>query len=195
MLRLPNLEELKSLLLDVSPLVDQLEARDPGATAAIRTWLSTIETALTNNRMAEAADVAGLRAQLVMADRGVLDDGLSLHGRSTPLKIREVSASAVVRAAAGRVAAAIGPDLQRFDEAERLTRQIAIAAQVKGLVNSSSSPPATRSEVVAGWARVLADAEVGQGAVHLVSVVGPEDAVLLFERAIARDAWVGMTAS
>lgn len=189
MLRIPNLEELKTLLLRVPNLVDGIENKSPVAVEDIREWLRAVETALGNNRMPQAAEIAGLRVQLAMARRGILAEGMTARGSLTVRKVREVTAAEVLRQGGALLSRAIADDVARVDEADRVARQLATAAQIKGMI--SAAPPGTDrvGAVHTIWSEIRADADIGQGAIHIISLLGPEDAVIALDRAISRDIW------
>lgn len=189
MLRIPNLEELQALLLRLPRLVDGIEERNPAAVDHIREWLRSLETALGNNRMPLAAEIAGLRVQLAMGTRGVLVEGLTVSGRLTLRKVREVTASEVLRHAGTLLSGAIAGDVARVDEADRVARQLTTVAQIKGLIPAAPPRADHLGAVRAIWGKVESDVDIGQGAVHILSLLGPEDAVIALDRAISRDIW------
>ena len=135
--------------------------------------------------------IAGLRARLDSASKGAVPDGVVIIGSASRRKVRYAVAAEVLQNAADTLAAELEADRVRIDEADRLARQLAVAAQVKGLVNGPP-PRAEHADAIQGlWATVLSEPEIGAGAVHLLSLVGPNDAVVVLDRAITRDIWSG----
>jgi hypothetical protein len=193
MLRIVNLEEFHRLLLRVPALVDELEERTADAPGAVRSWLIEVEGALENNRMPLAGNIAGLRARLDSASRGAVPGGVVLTGSVTKRKVRYAVAAEVLKDAADTIAAELEADGARIDEADLLARQLVVAAQVKGLVNGPPSRADHADTIQALWTAVLSEPEIGPGAVHLLSLVGPSDAVIVLDRAITRDVWSGRT--
>ena len=191
MLRIVNLEEFHRFLLRVPALVDELDNRTADAPGAVRSWLIEVEGALETNRMPLAGNIAGLRARLDSASRGAVPDGVVLTGSVTKRKVRYAVAAEVLKEAADTIAAQLEADGARIDEADLLARQLVVAAQVKGLVNGPPSPAEHADTIQALWTAVLSEPEIGPGAVHLLSLVGPNDAVIVLDRAITRDIWSG----
>ena len=74
---------------------------------------------------------------------------------------------------------------------DRLARQLVVAAQVKGMVNGPPPSADHADTIQALWTAILSEPEIGPGAVHLLSLVGPNDAVIVLDRAITRDIWSG----
>ena len=95
----------------------------------------------------------------------------------------------MLKDAADTIAAELEADGARIDEADLLARQLVVAAQVKGLVNGPPASADHADAIQALWAAVLSEPEIGPGAVHLLSLVGPNDAVIVLDRAITRDIW------
>ena len=189
MLRIVNLEEFDHLLFRVPAIVNDLESRTADAPGAVRAWLVAVESALGNNRMPLAGNIAGLRARLDSASKGAVPDGVVIIGSASRRKVRYAVAAGVLQNAADTLAAELEADRSRIDEADRLARQLAVAAQVKGLVNGPPSRAEHADAIQALWAAVLSEPEIGPGAVHLLSLVGPNDAVIVLDRAITRDVW------
>jgi hypothetical protein len=189
MLRIPNYEELRTLLLELPSVVDDVEQRDPASFDRVQSWLRAVERSLANNRMVEAAEFAGLRAQLTMGRLGSLPAGMTVRDGMTSRKVRLVASAEVLRLAGPLLASSISIDRMRLDEADRVARQLVTAARVKGMIPAHAPTGDRWSAVGALWAEMQANAEIGQGAVHIVSLVGPDDAVIVLEHAISRDIW------
>jgi hypothetical protein len=188
-LRIVNLEEFHRLLLRVPRIVDGLERRTADAPDAVRDWLVDVEGALEGNRMPLAGVIAGLRARLDSATKGAVPDGIVVQGSVSRRKVRYATAADVLQRAADILFAEIAHDDARVEEASRLARQLAVAAQTKGIVGRPPEPSAHAEELGVIWGRVLAEPDIGGGAVHLLSLVGPNDAVVVLDRALTTDVW------
>jgi hypothetical protein len=186
-----NLEEFHRLLLALPGIVDALETRASDGPVAVRAWLVEAEGVLERNRMPAAGNVAALRARLDSARRGVVPDGVVMSGTVARRKVVQAVAAEVIGEAADLLASRIVADEERLDEADRLARQLTVAAHVKGMVNGHPSAGDHAGVVSAIWGAVVADPELGGGAVHLLSLVGPSDALIVMDRALTRDAWNG----
>ncbi len=191
MLRVVNLEEFHRLMMELPDIVDALDARRSDGPVAVRAWLVEAEGVLERNRMPAAGNVAALRARLDSAGRGAVPEGVVMSGNVTRRKVVQAVAADVIGGAAGLLATQIGADEQRFDEADRLARQLTVAAQVKGMVNGHPTTGDHAGAVSSIWSAIVADPELGGGAVHLLSLVGPSDALIVMDRALTRDAWNG----
>lgn len=191
MLRIVNLDEFHRLLLRVPALVDDLENRTADAPGAVRRWLVDVEGSLANNRMALAGNIAGLRARLDSASKGAVPQGVVVIGSLSRRKVRYAVAAEVLQEAADTLATKIAEDDARIDEAERLARQLIVAANLKGMINGPPPSADHADAIQAIWKAILSEPEIGAGAVHLLSLVGSNDAAIVLDRTIARDIWSG----
>lgn len=190
MLRIVNLEEIHGLLFRIPSLVDELERREPHAVAGVREWLASLERVLENNRLPLAGNIAVLRGVLDSALTGVIPAGIDFHGRASSRKIRDAAAAEMLKRASDLVTAAIQGDVTRIDEAERVARQLIAVATFKGLITASRPAGDAIENIKAVWNAMQADTEIGQGAAHLIGLVGPHDALIVLDRGITRDVWV-----
>ena len=191
MLPVVNLEEFHRLLLALPGIVDALDRRASDGPVAVRAWLVEAEGVLERNRMAAAGNIAVLRARLDSAHRGAVPEGLVMSGTIARRRVVHAVAAQVIGEAADLLASRIEADEQRLDEAERLGRQLTVAAQVKGMVNGHPAAGDHAAAVASIWGAVVADPELAGGAVHLLSLVGPSDVLIVMDRALTRDAWNG----
>lgn len=189
MLRIVNLEEIHNLLLRIPRLVDGLNRKDPGAIDDVRRWLVDLEQVLENNRLPLAGGIAGLRGELDAAFRGVIPAGIVFHGRVTGRKVREAAAAEMLRRAGDRVASVIQADESRIADAERVARQLIAVARFKGLIPGRPADRDPLEDVKSVWKAMQSDPEIGQGAVHLLGLLGPHDALIVLDRGITRDVW------
>lgn len=191
MLPVVNLEELHRLLLALPAIADALDTRTSHGPESVRAWLVEAEGVLERNRMPAAGNIAALRARLDSARRGAVPDGVQVSGAISKRKVVNAVAADVVGRAAELLAGQIGADEERIGEADRLARQLTVAAQVKGMVNGHPAASDHAAAVASIWGAVVADPELSGGAVHLLSLVGPSDALIVMDRALTRDAWNG----
>lgn len=185
MLHIPNLEELQGILLRVPGLVERLEGHDPAFGGAVAEWLKEAEQALTNNRLTTAATVATLRGLLISAERGVLPPERSTDGRAPTRKVKDAYAADILRTAEGRIAEAIQASAAQIAEAERLTRQLVMVAQRRGLVPPESGAGNLSERLQDIWQRMSVDPELAGATAHVSGLVGSQDALILLDRALA----------
>ena len=189
MLRIVNLEEIHNLLLRIPSLVDELERQGPHAIGNVREWLMTLELVLENNRLPLAGNIAALRGGLDSALNGVIPAGIAFHGRVSSRKIREAAATDMLKRASDLVTFAVQGDGNRIDEAQRVARQLIALARFKGLIPADRPDGDPIENVKAVWNNMQTDQEIGQGAAHLIGLVGPHDALIVLDRGITRDVW------
>lgn len=189
MLRIVNLEEIHNLLLRIPSLVDELERQEPHAIGNVREWLMTLELVLENNRLPLAGNIAALRGGLDSALNGVIPAGIAFHGRVSSRKIREAAATDMLKRASDLVTSAVQGDGNRIDEAQRVARQLIALARFKGLIPAGRPDGDPIENVKAVWNNMQTDQEIGQGAAHLIGLVGPHDALIVLDRGITRDVW------
>lgn len=190
MLRIVNLEEIHGLLLRIPSLVDELERKGPHAIDGVRQWLVTLEQVLENNRLPLAGNIAALRVGLDAALSGVIPAGIEFHGSVSRRKIREAAAADMLKRASDLVTSAVQGDGNRIDEAQRVARQLIALARFRGLIPASRPAGDPIENVKSVWNSMQSDTEIGQGAAHLVGLVGPYDALIVLDRGIASDVWV-----
>lgn len=184
MLHIVNLEEIHSLLLKLPKLIDRLERKDPEFVSSVRRWLTEAEEVFVNNRMPLAGNIAALRGTLDATQRGVIPAGIVFHGRATTRKIREATAADVVRHAGELISTTVQDDIARVAEAERLGHQLAALAKAKGLL-SQSVPGQDRTQRLKNtWTTLTIDPDLAPGTVRLESLVGPNDALIVLDRAL-----------
>jgi len=190
MLRIVNLEEIHGLLLRIPSLVDELERKESHAIGNVREWLVSLERILESNRLPLAGNIAVLRGGLDSALMGVIPAGIEFHGRASSRKIREAAAAEMLKRATDLVTSALQGDGSRIDEAQRVARQLIALARFKGLIPTSRPDGDSIENVKAVWNAMQSDTEIGQGAAHLIGLVGPYDALIVLDRGIASDVWV-----
>jgi hypothetical protein len=185
MLRIIQLEEIQTLRLGVSPLVDLLESRSPDFAGAVKEWLARVEGVLAANRMPVAGQVAALRGSLIAAERGVVPADTVITGRVTPRKVRDAAASDLLRRADALVAAAVQGDAERVAEGERLMRRIVAVARQKGLTPPGPGGFAGQAGLSTAWSALSSDPDIAGAALHLRGLLATDDVLLLLDRALA----------
>ncbi len=184
MLQIMQLEEIKGLFLHVPMLIDAFEARSPGFAREVKEWFRQIEHVLTQNKLPVVADVATLRGLLIGAERGLIPDGIQLQGQMTTRKVTMAAALDLLHKAETAVSQAIQTDLDQLDEAERLTQQIVVVAQNKGLISIKPSEIHRTQLLKETWQHIASDPELMSVATHLTGLVGVYDVLILLDRAM-----------
>jgi hypothetical protein len=187
MLRIVNLEEIQSMLLRISRLVDLQDRRDPDFVQEVKRWLSKLEKVLENNHISTAGNIAVLRAMLVSAERGLIPAGIEFHGRPTGRKIRGAAAAYVLRRACDIVSSVIQRDCERIAEAERMTRQLVALAKARGLIQELPGGDNFTDMLMAVWRTLSADEELSPGTISVEGLIGPYDALIVLDRIMTSD--------
>ena len=184
MLALPHLAEIERHLLLLSPLADDVESRGMRVAERVRDWIREAEELLRRYGMVQAGDLAVIRTELAAAVRASPVAALAADpGRSRPRRVRAAQAAADALTRAARVVEdAVAPSRQLSQEGERLARQIASVAKVKGYRQAQT---ADWDGVSSAWDQASKDPDLLSAATHLVGLVGRMNAMLLFTRAQA----------
>jgi hypothetical protein len=146
----------------------------------VKRWLGEVEAILLSNRVPSAATVASLKAGLIAAQRGGAGPGAAGRGSR---RAREAAAAETLARAEEVVAGAVRADAQRFADAARLMQQVVAVGERKGLLAGQGD--ATRSHALAStWRRLCADHDLAAVTTHAVSLAGPQDVLILLDRAL-----------
>ena len=186
MLRIMHAEEIAGLLLLLPDLVRQQDRRATDFVPNASAWLSSLEGILTAGRLYQAGSIAMLRSSLVAAEQGRLPSELQFRGHPTRSRVMAAVASQVLQRAADIASALIAEDQPRRAEATRIALQIVAAAISRRLI-------AVRPEGMSNtqYLRMLrrnfaTGDDLERAAVHLDGLVGPYDALILIDRALAQ---------
>ena len=189
MLRIVNLEEFHRLLLRVPALVDDLESRTADAPGAVRDWLVEVEGALENNRMPLAGNIAGLRARLDSASRGRRTQRRCYHRLCYQTKgpIRSRCRSTEGRRRHHRCGARSGRRPDRRSRPPRSPVGSRCTGEGPGEWTASQRRSCRHNPGALGGGSLRTGDRAGS--CPLLSLVGPNDAVIVLDRAITRDIW------
>ena len=170
MLRLMHLEEIGELL---SSFPEQVAG-----------WLAALEKAFAASRLYQAGTIATLRGSLLTAERGELPAGISFRGKPTRSKILTAVASRAMAQGAEVAWSIIAEHRPALADAERVARQLAAAVTARGLI-VPRVPGIGNTDYLRMIRRRIAGAgDLENAFVHLEGLVGPHDALVLFDRAL-----------
>jgi hypothetical protein len=187
MLHIVNLEEIQNLLLRVSDIVELSEQRDLNFVSAVKKWLTELEGAIKNNHLPTSANIASLRGNIISAEQGNIPAGINFRGRATKRKILEATAGQSIGQAVNIVTCSIQKDVERVNEAERITRQLVAIAKSNGLITELPHGKNFAAMLRLLWQKMSADQVLSQGIVSVEGLVGPNDALLILDRTITAD--------
>lgn len=139
-LTLLQYEEIVTLLQRVPGLTDLLDDRSTVFADEVQRWLKDCENALEQNRIPSVSQVAAHRAVLIEATRGVRLKDVDFTGRPTPRKVRDATATMVLRETTELLNTVIAERQSVFAEAERLSRQAVSVARAKGMMADAVDP-------------------------------------------------------
>lgn len=187
MLPIVNLEEIEGLLLRIPGLIDRQEERSSSFVDDVRQWLKELEAALESNRMSVAGRVATLRGLLSSAEQGLNPPNVDFRGQPTRRKILSAVSSEALRRAGQMVSDAIQPDRARYEEAERVCRQLVAHGRVRSLVSEDRSVVDPTEYLRGTWQKLSGNADLSQHVTHLVGLLGPRDVLVVLDRILTAD--------
>lgn len=177
---------LEAHLRDLPRLVALLERRDHGYAAAALAWLAGLESELGRTRSPLAGRIAALRAALLMADRGETPADLPTRPRETRHQLRDRVATWALREAEAALSTAISADQARLARASELAMQLTVQAVARGMRAVRRNGDPLEGAIRALWAEMFASEDLRAGCVELLALAGPQDTLILVERAISR---------
>ena len=184
MLRLIQIEEIQSLMLRVSSLVEQQKQRSPDFATGTASWLELLEGSLAANRLYQAGRIAAMRSSLLAAEHGQIPVDISLRSRPTRTRVVNAVAARVLREASEVTGSLLGEHQNRLSEGERIAQQVIAVAAARRIL-PRREPRVDNSRFLQDLRRTLArgdDLEVA--VIHLEGVVGVQDALILLDRAL-----------
>lgn len=183
MLRIINLAEIESLLLEAPALVGRFEARDPSFRGAVNDWLKSMAEILGKNHMTVASEVAVLRGTLFASERSLPNDGLVKIAKTGT---KQAGAASILKQATQTVSAAIHSRQLQVAEAERVMSQIVAAAYQLGVISAETDQ--SHTVYLQQVKQTLSSrAELVSLTVHVLGLVGSMDFLILLDRALT--AW------
>nr|WP_298687529.1 hypothetical protein [uncultured Dongia sp.] len=185
MLRLMHAEGIADLLLELPGLIGQQERRSTDFVRNAVAWLTALEDLFTASRLHQAGSIAILRSGLLSAEHGHVPEGLQFRGRPTRTRVLTALAAQALKQAADTASELLSENRARLAEAERVAQQIVAAGLSRGVIMGRGEE-ASNTEFLRALRRGLStSADLEPAAVHLEGLVGPYDALILFDRALA----------
>jgi hypothetical protein len=182
MLHLAQIEELQAHLLRVPSLINRYEAREAAFVDLTKAWLKQAEEIAAQNRLSVAAQIAGLRSSVIAAERrrSFPDQPVSrVHAR----RQRDATAAEALQQAAQSLSEALRAPVSQFADAERLARQLLVAAAARGLLQGIASREGSGIHGLLSAMRI--DPELGPPSTALIGLIGFADAHILLDRALS----------
>ena len=184
MLRIRNVEEIEELLQILPALVRKQERKSPDFSAAVETWLDSLEKAFESNGLYQAGNISVVKSTIIAVKEGHIPDGVEVRGRPSRSRILKIVASQAMQQGANVATRVIEENRSRIDEATRVAQQIVAAAVSRGEVTARGEGIDNTSYMRAIRQGLAASSDLETAAVHLEGLVGPQDALVLLDRAL-----------
>ena len=185
MLRIMQVEEIAGLLLLLPNLVEQQQRRSTDFAPQARAWLNSLEEVFAASRLYQTGSIAMLRSGLIAAEQGQVPTGLQFRGRPTRSRVLNAAASEALQRAVNVASTLIAENQPRLAEAERVAHQIVTAAVSRGLTTGRAEGVSNTEYLRMLWRKLMTSPDLENGVVHLEGLVGPYDALILIDRALA----------
>ena len=184
MLRIINVEEIEDLLLLLTDLVHQQERGFSDFITNVDDWLSSLERVFEANRLYQAGNIAMLRSTIIAVKQGQVPGGIEIRGRKSRSRILKAVASDAMQRASEVASYVIEENRPRIEEAIRVAQQIIASALSRGLMIQRVTG-LDNTEYLKMVRRSFDQApDLENAAVHLEGLVGPQDALVLLDRAL-----------
>ena len=126
-----------------------------------------------------------LRSGLVAAEQGQLPAGLQFRGHPTRSRVLHAVALQALQRAADTASTLIAENQPRLAEAERVAQQIVAAALSRGLITGRAEGVSNTQYLRMLRRNLVTGVDLESAVVHLEGLVGPYDALILIDRALA----------
>jgi hypothetical protein len=183
-LRIVHVEEIESLLLALPALVREQEEHASFFPENVLAWLMTLEKAFENNKLYQAAQVAMLRSTLVSARQGQVPAGIEFKGLPSRTKVQRAVAAQALQKASELASVIVAENRKRIAEGEAIAQQLIAVALSRGLVEHRD-PVTSNTEYLSNLRDRLISADLANAVLHLEGLVGPNDILILLDRALA----------
>ena len=190
MLRIPQIEEIQSALLEVPTLINSYQAKDPQFLDNVLAWFKSFESMLQMNRLTVVSEIAGMRGALISARRGMFTTQPSLLRRTERRRAAEMVAEQMLRTSVDVVTKRIDRDLIRINKAEDATIELVNVGRQLKIIPINSNAKSSPAILHSLWDS-LANQDLTRNYTILIrSNVGPGDALILLDRVL--QTWSGM---
>lgn len=187
MLHIRNVEEIEGFLLLLPDLVRQQASGSAAFAENVDSWLHSLEKVFEANRLYQAGNIAMLRSTIVAVKQGQLPRGIELQGRQTRSRVLKAVASEATQRGAEVASRVIEENRPRIEEATRFAQQIIAVALSRGLITKRGDGM-NNTEYLRMIRRSFATiSDLENVVVHLEGLVGPQDALVLLDRALTPD--------
>ncbi len=165
------IQQMSDALLQLPAIVNAFERKSPQALADYLLWIDRIETLLSNNRMVEAAQIAGHKSRIIAS---AYDE----TRRATSRKRQNAAAIAGLHEVQKTVQDALEPSATKLRQAREITRLLLQIVAQSGAVKYD---PKIGFEVMIAqiWGLCTSHEQLKPHAVQLKSLLSSDDIKLL----------------
>lgn len=180
-----HVDEIADLLLLLPGLIQQQERRSVDFVRNADAWLNSLEKVFSACRLHQAGSIATLRSVLVAAGHGLVPAGLQFRGLPSRSRVLNAAAAQALHRAAEVASTVMAENQPRLAEAERVAQQVVALSVSRGLIPTRDQG-VSNTQYLRRLRRGLATRDdLERGIVHLESLVGPHDALVLLDRTLA----------
>lgn len=178
--------ELQGLFEQVSQLVDRYQKHDPYFTDSVKMWLKQSEQILQMHGLPQLGELAGMRATIEAAQKGVRDSSFVVVERGVrSAKAAAAVASILLNRAQEHLQKILEPITHTLDEAEKIIRQIVVIAARFGIIDQlSDDDGGLNVSVEEFWRHLAARKDMGEWLMRVLSLISFEDALLLMKECL-----------
>ncbi|HYD52983.1 MAG TPA: hypothetical protein VEA99_10160 [Gemmatimonadaceae bacterium] len=184
MLRITHVEEIAQLLLSAQALVQQQAERSYAFPESAVAWLARAEQVLASRGIFQAGTIAALRSEIIAAQHGQVPANVTFRGSPTRGKVRSAVAAHAVQRAVAVVSAIVEENQPRFRLAEERMLQLVAVALAGGLIPPDDESIG-RTDYLLDVRRRLLGSGYGDAVLALDSLVGPNDMLVMLDRALS----------
>jgi len=182
-LRIIHVEEIQQLLLEANTVVQLQAERSFEFPNRVVAWLTQAEQVLSSRGLFQAGTLAVLRSEIISAQHGRVPPDLAFRGGVTRNKIRTAVAAQALQRAVEVVTAIVAENQPRFKLAEERMQQLVALALAGGLIRAHDQNVSRTDYLLDIRRRVLASS-YGDAVIALDSLVGPNDMLVMLDRAL-----------
>jgi hypothetical protein len=185
MLRIVHIEDIAKNLSLLTELVRLQQENSLSFVQQVYKWLDSLEHAFTVARLYQAGSIALLRSQLVAVEQGKIPSEIQFRGQPSRSRIISAVAADILKQASDLASALILENRSRIVDAERVAQQVIAVALSRGAI-----PPRDNAISNTAFLKILRceiglNSDLEQAVVHLEGLVGPHDALICLDRALA----------
>jgi hypothetical protein len=180
------LDQLYDLLAQVPHLVNLYEKKDVSFISSLRSWFEESESALEKNRCPQVGEIAGIRAQLLSASKGVYDkNSFYISSSGGTKKIFHAIAAILLNNAQNILKNLFNTYSTYKEESKKYMRQIIlISLQKDSFYPIWNSDFGISERLNRLWQSFVADKDLVQGTRQILASVNYVDALRIMDEII-----------